>query len=292
MTVTNRVWDAVAGAHVRWRTGRADSTGIEYPGPDAFGSTTDYTIDRGTIEQPPVGAQLHNLLHDPVGLWQLNGDLLDSSPTGDDLTLAAGTARYGPGIVSGDQAFYFDGVTRLAGASPGPAALRILGDVTLELLVFPQQLANGTFGSQLAEFSGTDASAVEDDNFLYQLRLQNNLNNPSSYWEDGAGGLNLHIDTDSVMEPGRWHHMAMVRTSGGAGATTGELFVDGVLVSTVTTFDEPTGGVNSFIKIGQFDDLNGAFFGFIQSVKVIPSALTAAQVLAEARLTLPPSVRP
>ncbi len=292
MTVTNRVWDPTAVAFVSWRTGRQDITGIEYPGPDAFGNTSDYNVTQGVVGEPPVEAQLHNLLHAPVGLWQLDGGRVDSSPTGDNLTLVAGTEQYGPGIAPGIRAAYFDGVTRLAGSSPGPAALRILGDVTLELLVRPQQLANGTFGSQLAEFSGSDTSSSEIQNFLYQLRLQNDLNNPSSFWEDGAGGLNFHIDTDFVMEPGRWHHMAMVRTNGGAGATTGELFVNGTLVSTVATFDEPTGGGDSFIKIGQFDDLNGAFFGFIQSVKVIPSALTAAEVLAEARLTLPPSVRP
>lgn len=294
MTVTNRAWDPTAVGFVSWRTGTPDPTGIAYPGPDAFGNTSDYAVVGGGLEQSPVEAQLHDLTHNPVGLWQLDGSLVDLSPTGDDLSVSTGAELYGPGAAPGTQAAYFNGVTRIqsTGGSPGPAALRILGDVTLELLVFPMQLTNDTFGSILATCSGTDASGTAANNFLYSLRLHNNLNNPGLYWENGSGVLNLLIDTDLVLAPGRWHHLAMVRISGGAGATTGKILLNGVKVAETTTFNEPDGGSSAFIKLGDFDDGTGGFTGYMQSVKVIPAALTDAQVLAEARLTLPPSVRP
>lgn len=43
---TNRVWDSVAGAEVRWVTFRPDPTGAFYPGPGTFGVTTSqYTLE-------------------------------------------------------------------------------------------------------------------------------------------------------------------------------------------------------------------------------------------------------
>jgi hypothetical protein len=45
-TVTNRVWDTVAGGEVRWETASPDSSGASYPGPGTFGvDTSDYTVD-------------------------------------------------------------------------------------------------------------------------------------------------------------------------------------------------------------------------------------------------------
>jgi hypothetical protein len=42
----NRVFDAVAADFVRWTTAdAADITGASYPGPDAFGSTTDFCAE-------------------------------------------------------------------------------------------------------------------------------------------------------------------------------------------------------------------------------------------------------
>ena len=44
----NRVHDAVAAAFVRWVTASPDTGGASYPGPDAFGNTTDFCIEAVT----------------------------------------------------------------------------------------------------------------------------------------------------------------------------------------------------------------------------------------------------
>jgi len=46
--VTNRVWDLIAAGFIRWDTASPDSTGVEYPGPDVFGSTLDYCVEAST----------------------------------------------------------------------------------------------------------------------------------------------------------------------------------------------------------------------------------------------------
>lgn len=52
-TVTNRVWDTVAGDFVRWVTGAIDSAGASYPGPGTFGvDTSDYVVE--TIQHTRV----------------------------------------------------------------------------------------------------------------------------------------------------------------------------------------------------------------------------------------------
>lgn len=47
--VSNRVWDTVASAFVRWSTPLIDSTGAFYPGPGVFGAeTSNFVVE--TIE--------------------------------------------------------------------------------------------------------------------------------------------------------------------------------------------------------------------------------------------------
>ena len=293
MTVINRAWDTVKSGFVTWKTGVPDTEGFEYPGPGDFTTqTADRCVVVGARDKPPVEAQLHNLLHNPVGLWQLNGDRLDSTSTGADLSVAVGIEQYGPGVSPGTKAAFFNRSTRFQTVAPAPAPLLILGDLTVELLCFPIGLANDTFGDSICHFAGIDNSGLETENFLWLLRLSNSLNNPEFFWENGAGGVNNLVDTDFVVEPGRWHHFALVRISGGAGATTGQIYMNGVKIAEGTTFNEPTGAVNSYMKIGATTTGQSDYLGYVQSVKVIAKALTADQILAEARLTLPPGLRP
>lgn len=47
VSYVNRVFDSVAAGFVRWTTLTSpDSAGTAYPGPDAFGNTTDYCVER------------------------------------------------------------------------------------------------------------------------------------------------------------------------------------------------------------------------------------------------------
>jgi hypothetical protein len=298
MSVTNRVWDPTAVGFVYWRTGTPDVNGAAYPGPALFGATSDYTVVRGVLEQAPVEPQLHDLTHNPVGLWQFDGDMTDSSPTGENFTVATGSELYGTGIVPGTKAFYFNGSTRIHSGSPAPAALRITGDMTVEFLIKPDGLDTDTFGAHIIGCSGIDNSVAEVDNFLWHFRLSDagpvDNNHPVWFWEGPASTFHVVKDVTFTVPPLQWSHVACVRINGGAGATIGRIYVNGELVVEVTTLDEATGGSSGRVKMGDTDTggNDGSYFGHVQSVKVIPSALTAAQVLAEARLTLPPSVRP
>ena len=48
-SVSNRVWDTVAGTFVRWSTALIDTSGESYPGPGTFGvDTSNFVVE--TIE--------------------------------------------------------------------------------------------------------------------------------------------------------------------------------------------------------------------------------------------------
>lgn len=302
MPVRNRVWDTMNGPGFQyWESEFPDTAGNLYPGPGTFGvDTSDFCVVSELDDAGFEEAQLHNLEHGPVGLWQFDGDLLDSSPTGENLIVGAGTERYGQGAVPGTRAFYFDRDTLVRGSATANVALRILGNVTLEFLMHPLLLDNETFGDHIVGCQGVpDNSAAEADNFLWHFGFSritgsSGINYPTWLWEGPASTFSFVEDTDFAVEPGRWHHVACTRINGGAGATTGRIYLNGTLISEDTTLDEPSGGSTARIKMGDSDSGAGlgGFRGLLQSVKVVPAALTDAQILAEARRTLPPSVRP
>jgi hypothetical protein len=246
-------------------------------------------------------AQLHDLTHSPVGLWQFDNDLLDSSGNGFDLSLDVGIERYGPSAVPGaTQALYCDGVSRFIGANPAPAALRILGSMTTEMLVFSigkQDLASGR--ASIVSVEGPFASEAEADNKLWGTFVVTPPQALGSKWEETAGADQTHLSlaTPPVgghLIPNRWHHIAHTRdTSGGVGATIGRWYINGQLTDTLSTMDPPINGANARMYVGQAErGVLETFFGQVSSLKVIASVLTGPQILAEAQRTLPPDLRP
>jgi hypothetical protein len=222
--------------------------------------------------------QNHDTTHSPEGLWQLDGDANDDSGNARHLVLppAAGTERYGAGITPALQSFFFDGSTRIQRAAV--AALQITGDVTLELLVYPAAVSGA--GQILATMQSTGAD-TEPNNTLYSFEIDTD-NVVRVFFEKGAGGNNFLIPSPPfVVGPGRWHHLAYTR------GAANKIYHDGTeIFDDAGSFGNPTGGTNAFITLGSSPDGSSAFTGYLASVKIIASELSAAQVAAEASRTL------
>lgn len=226
-------------------------------------------------------AKLHDLTHSPVGLWQLDGSMKEESGGGYDLTLDTGAERYGMGAVSDRRAAYFNGSTILA-RTTHDAALLLLGDVTLEALVFPTATDDGYTDIQAFHGGPTDS---EVNNTCYQMGVNGASNNPFWSHENGAGANNAHIFTDVSLPLFTWTHVAMVRDDT---AKTVTLYLNGVATGTPYTYvNSATGASASRYSIGGFWPSNSQYFnGSISSCKVVALALKATEVLAEAQRTL------
>lgn len=282
MSVLNRAWDPVDGL-VTWKTLVPDVDGAEYPGTTAFSGTSDYCVMRDTRVAGPVEAQPLNREHSPSALWLLNRSLLDSSGAGLTMSVDTGEALYGPGPAPGTRALVLDGASIMARASHD-ASLLILGDVTLEALIYP--FDRGAGFRDVMEFAGGPVDD-EPNNSAWQMGLNGTSNNPWWAHEYGAGNNETHIWTDVTIPPHRWTHLTMVRDDTAKSLTP---YVNGYQASAPINYtNSATGATTSRASIGGFWPANIQFFyGMVASAKVVPAALTAAQVLAEARLCVPP----
>lgn len=294
MSVINRVWDTMNGpGFQRWTTDEAQPFGEQYPGPGTYGvDTSDHCVEREVVDAALIPALQHDLTHTPVSLWQFDGDLTDVQGI-EDLTVSTGTARYGPGPAPGTRSLYCDGGLYITGvSSPAPAALRILGSMTYEALIRPTIIQGLPFGDMPFSCSGDDTSETTPNNILWNFRLRDDLNYPSADYE-GAAAANQFIQADILLPPNQWAHIAYTRdTSGGGGAVVTRLYVNGRTVARVDAGILPTDGANAIIKVGDDNVGNTPYEGYLAGLKVMNIALTPAQVLAEARRTLPPEIRP
>jgi hypothetical protein len=233
-----------------------------------------------TFLKPAINARLHDLTHSPVGLWQLNGGLTDSSGNGFTLTVESGTERYSQ-LPGGIQGFYFDGSTNLY-RSAAEATLRILGDMTIELLCEWIDSPPGTSPNSnvvVVTHVGLQASSLEVENTLYRLGAAPTLG-LRYFAEQGAGGSILHDTVDGAGQS--LQHIAMVRSSDDV-----TFYLNGqALSATSTTLAAPTGGGNGRFRIGAAQGLVGPCKAVVSSVKVVASALTAQQVADEYGRTL------
>lgn len=241
----------------------------------------------------------HDLTHSPEALWQLDGDLLDSSGNGHHLGVAHGSERYLEigGIGSGILGHFFEVGGGVNGIGTellnSDAALRIAGDVTLELLFQPAGITvgRGSVLSILVSCAGDPESTdVEVENFQYDLRLDNNSNRMATFNEEGVGVNNYYQSTFDLPD-NTIQHLAMVRdVSGGNDNVIHRLFRNGTKVFEHTTGRVPTGGSQAEFRLGFYHAASAAadasVRGIMSSVKVIASALTDPQVAAEAALAL------
>ena len=278
MNTINRVWDTVAAGFVFWVTGEPDPTGAAYPGPGTFGAqTSDYCVLRDGQQQPPLEGRLHDRNPTPVFLAQLNGNR--DATVGGNLTIGTGTEQYGRGHTSITRAAFFDGATDFRSATPAAA---LTGDVSYEMIVQPsvyQTVAAILFAYQTS-------GETEPTNALWSIALEGGTNRLLYIHEYGPGNNELSF-FEEVLEPGAWYHLAVTRD---ATANDVIVYVNGRAVGTFNYTNDATGGGSASVRIGGVTP--NFFEGYLSTCKVVAGVLTPAQVMRNAKLTLPIAVRP
>ena len=224
----------------------------------------------------------HDTTHSPLGLWQLDGDMTDASGNGYDLTVDTGTELYAP-ISDTLQGFRFDGSTNLI-HDVAEAALRLTGDMTIEMLVAwlidpPGFGVNTSLSGPYLAAHGVPGEAGGDNN-LYSLKAR--PTGGIGWLSESGSGTNAVYDIDCDVPTYLLHHLAAVRASNVV-----SMYIDGGLVGSSSTLATPTGGNTGRFVLGSIGGGGGEHpTCLMASVKLIGSALTAEQVADEYRLTL------
>lgn len=220
----------------------------------------------------------HDTTFSPVGLWQLNGTLNDTSGNGFNLTVDTGTARYAdmmPGFSS-----LLVNASRFIYNTTG-TSLKISGDMTVECLIRYQTPSPTTTVNYLVGYAGGSGSGTQADNIQYAINIPSGLMGFTWTQESGSGSATSYALSTRVLTRTVVHHFAATRTSNVIQFyLNGRAF--GVASSALTT---PDGGTTSVFRIGG-DGAQNAITGNIASLKVIASALSASQIAGEFNLTL------
>jgi hypothetical protein len=229
------------------------------------------SVVSGTIIRPLGTA------HNPIVLFNFEGDLTDSSGNGHDLTVEAGTqniVRLGP-FLSGHA---FDGSTLLLAADT--ADTELTGDMTLQAIVSYSVDALTAGTKSFAGQTGTAGDGDDTQNFLYRMAL--NSSDILNYFAESAGGANLSY-TSPEHFTGRYRqlvHVTLVRESNDV-----TYYIDGNAVGSSSGLSAPVDGSATRFRIGG-EVATNRWTGVIASVKLIGSALTADQVRREHESTL------
>lgn len=239
------------------------------------------TINSTDVVEAITNAQYLDTTHTPAALYEFDGDLVDSSGNGLDLSMGTGTAIYGPAPVTDGLGAFFQASRAQRGSFD--ASLQILTALTLEAMVFPGAVHSAD--AYIASFNGSgDTEAV---NILYNMMLTSG--NRLRYLHEAGAGVDHGITFNVSIPLGQWSHLAITRDSAGTGINA---YVNGILRGSTTLGAAPTGGGSSQLQVGQFIGGTFPFTGMLSSVKIIAAELNATQVLAEANRALPPELRP
>lgn len=219
----------------------------------------------------PSAPQLHTTLHSPVGLYQFNETLNDTSGGGLHLSLVAGNTRYTE-IVPGLRALKVSTAEKFRHAATG-TALAIAGDVTIMMLIMVDSYANGGIVSYDTG-AETQAGNVQYAVAFISQDLQ-------WFHESGAG-------VDRVFSPNRLPplfelcHLAARRQSNVI-----QFFINGRQFGAASSaLTAPDGGSSSRLYLGY--EANDTASYSIASLKIVASALTDAEIEAEHDRTLGP----
>ncbi len=216
----------------------------------------------------------HDLTFGPVGLWQLNGNMKDSTGNGLDLAVEVGTERY-TDILPKLRGFYFDGSTSIWRSTFDPI-LAIAGDVTVEFIALvPNFVTDKSFVSFGAAKNGQPVN-----NAQYEVGMPGTGLGMEMTWDTGNGNT-IAYDTNDVFSVGTPFHLAMTRASNIV-----QFYLNGVSISPPSaSLTGPTGGSSGRFRIGS-NDVAQHLTGAMTSVKVLAFALSPAQITSEYNRTL------
>lgn len=225
--------------------------------------------------------RLHDLTHNPIGLWQFSDDINDSSGNGFHLSPEVGQPRFAV-MTQRLKGLQFSGL-RLT--HPTATLLAHRSDMTIEMLgMFEDALtANSIFVTYT--LGSTDVGA--DANYLYQISADL-PRDPTWFSEHGVGVNDSYRPSMLALPPpGEVFHLAASRISDRV-----QFYLNGKAFGTLSpTLFTPTDGERSRLFVGGQggSGTHTAFSNFIMaSLKIVPTGLSAAAVRAEYDRTLGP----
>lgn len=216
----------------------------------------------------------HDLTFGPVGLWQLHGNLVDTSGSGIGLTVNSLTQYCDlyPNYVC------YDGLhgNGFHATVPSPAPLALTGDMTVELLIrIPDDIRGSSSRYILAYDANTGTAA---GNRLWGFGYGSG---GFPIWNQQSGiGVDSNYNLSQNIFPSGLFHLAITRTSNVV-----QFYVNGLPLGPASSaLTTPTGGSSSTF---QFGFGGGApLAAQIASIKIVPNALTATNIKSEYNRTL------
>lgn len=210
------------------------------------------------------------LEHSPVGLWNFEGNLNDSSGNGFDLS---GTPRR---YLTNEKDF-FDGVV-IGGELTRPsrdAALAITGELTIEVVGKFFNLATDCVICSIG-----NSSETTEDNINYQVYITS-TSQLNIRWEYGSGTNTGVVSNSNIIPIGIPCFLAITRSSGNPAQVA--FFVNGESVGTGSTTAAAGGTASTCrFRVASSNTSGSIFYGAaFSSLKIIPSQLSQDQIKQE-----------
>lgn len=278
MSIQMQARSSTTGALVSWVAASYDFAAAGYPGPGlpldvSVADNPQLNVLLGAQGLPGSLATIGRLTtaHSPLALWHFDGDVLDASGNARTLTVAGGTAVYSE-LWPGFRGLSFQSLS----LTRTDAAMRIAGDMTVEavLMLDATPTADALFG-----VTGPDETEAANIQWEWDV-----LANRQPVWfsESGAGVNASYGPAAAVLPPiGVPFHLASTRISNVI-----RWYCNGVLMGAASSaLATPTGGTVATLQVGKVNSFFHPNF-LMADLKIIGSGLTAAQVLAEAELTI------
>jgi len=213
-----------------------------------------------------------DLTHSPVALYNFNDVLTDSSGNGLDLALTTGATLFTK--QNGITGLKLKGGVQYWSRPSNDPVLTILGALTVEMLIMIPIISSEFWIVQM----GSNTSAPAGNN-SFSIRMIS-TGNIGYFADTGASGTDVVYTSNISLATYQLTYLAMTRNSAG---TVVKFYINGELKATSGTLNAPTGGTNSFLRIGTnkaatTSTPNG---GFLPSLKILNKELDDNQIKLE-----------
>jgi len=217
------------------------------------------------------------LADSPVGYWKLDetaGTTAVDEISANNLTYANGYTLNQTSLINSGVSVAFDGgASSRARLSPAPAALIILGDLTMEAWVKLDALTSDF--QYIMGNIGIVSDASDTTNWTYSLGVTS-TGQLRVFWET-AVGTNVEVISGFTLELATTYHVAVVRNSTNKTVT---FYINGLEYDTRSYTSNPTSGTSTFFIIGCDEDGPLGWDGNIDEVAVYNKILTDVEIAA------------